>query len=297
MEHINIRANAKINLTLDVLDRREDGYHNINSVMQTLKLNDRIFIKKIVNCKIKIVTNLPWLPVDNRNIVHKAINLIQQNYNINNGVFVEITKNIPVSAGLAGGSADCSAVLIALRKLYDLKIPNKDLYAMGKELGADVPYCIMGGTVLAQGIGEKLTKLPPHPPVHVLLVKPPISISTTAVYNNLDLATMPKRSDQEIEKMLEALKTKKLRAIAKSFYNSLEHNVIQKHPSIQTLKDIMLKHKALGALMSGSGPTVFGYFVNRWDAISAMKEIGKYDRSIEEIHLTSIFNKKSSVLY
>ena len=291
MEYIKVRANAKINLTLDVLNRREDGYHNIKTVMQTLKLHDKIFIKKIVSTKIKIVTNMPWLPVDSRNLVYKATSLIQKNYNVNSGVFIDINKNIPVSAGLAGGSSNCAATLLALRRLFALTISNTELYELGKELGADVPYCLMGGTVLAQGIGERLTKLPPHPSVHVLLIKPSVSISTASVYGGLDLNVMPIRTVEDTNKVLDAIREKNLANICDSFYNALEYNVEKKYPIIKNIKATMMQNKALGAMMSGSGPTVFAYFKAKNDALNAIRALKQYERNIKDVHLTGIYNK------
>lgn len=289
MNHINLKANAKINLALDVLGKREDGYHDMKMVMQTLKLHDTIFIKKFNKRRIKLVTNLKWLPVDEKNLVHKAITLIQKNYNVNSGVFVEVTKNIPVSAGLAGGSADCAAALIGMRRLFNLLIPNSELLEMAKSLGADVPYCLMQGTALAEGIGEKLTKISPHPPVYVVLAKPNINVSTASVFKSLDLSTLQVRPD--IDTMIKNIEAGNLEEISNGFCNVLETVTETNYPVIRDIKNIMVRQGAMGALMSGSGPTVFGYFKDKSDAYSAIRNIRLNVKNVREIYLTGIFNR------
>lgn len=289
MNHINLKANAKINLALDVLGKREDGYHDMKMVMQTLKLHDTIFIKKFNKHKIKLVTNIKWLPVDEKNLVYKAIHLIQKNYNVNSGVFVEITKNIPVSAGLAGGSADCAAALIGMRRLFDLLIPNSELLEIAKSLGADVPYCLMQGTALAQGIGEKLIKISPHPPVYVVLAKPNISVSTASVFKSLDLSTLVVRPD--IDRMIKNIEAGNIEGICNGFCNVLETVTENNYPIIKNIKNIMIEKGAMGALMSGSGPTVFGYFKDKSDAYSAIRNIRLNLKNVKEIYLTGIFNR------
>jgi len=289
MNYINLKANAKINLALDVVCKRDDGYHDLSMIMQTLKLHDNILIKKSNRFKLKLITNLGWLPVDERNLVYKAISLIQQNYNVPCGVIVEIKKNIPVSAGLGGGSADCAAALIGMRRLFNLLIPNSELLQMAKTLGADVPYCLMQGTVLAQGIGDKLTKLENHPHVYVLLAKPNISVSTVGVFKSLDLQSIDKRPN--IDNMIKNIQLGNLVGITNNFCNVLENVTEVNFPIIKDIKSIMYHHGALGALMSGSGPTVFGYFENKSDAVATIKYLKLNKKSVREVYLTGIFNR------
>lgn len=289
MNYISLKANAKINLALDVIDKRDDGYHNLNMIMQTLKLHDNILIKKSNRVKLKLITNLGWLPVDERNLVHKAVSLIQKNYNVTSGVVVEIKKNIPISAGLGGGSADCAAALIGMRRLFNLLIPNNELLQIAKTLGADVPYCLMQGTVLAQGIGDKLTKLEPHPPVYVLLAKPNISVSTAGVFKSLDLQSIDKSPN--INNIIKNIQLGNIKGIANNFCNVLESVTEVNYPIIKEIKKIMYNHGAMGALMSGSGPTVFAYFEHKKDAIATIKYLKQNKKSVREIYLTGIFNR------
>ena len=289
MNYINLKANAKINLALDVIDKREDSYHNLKMVMQTLRLHDNIFMKKSSVVRLNLETNVKKLPTDEKNLVYKAVDLIQKNYNVSSGVHIEIAKNIPISAGLAGGSADCAAALIGMKKLFDLQISNKELMEIGKSLGADVPYCILQGTALAEGIGDKLTKLPAHPFVYVLLVKPNISVSTANVFKSLDFENIKQRPN--VDKMLKDIKAGNIHEISKGFCNVLESVTEVNYPIIRDIKRVMLENNAMGALMSGSGPTVFGYFETKKNAFCAIRYIKSNMPDVKEIYLTGIFNR------
>ena len=251
------RSFAKINLTLDVLGKRENGYHDIETIMQTVSLFDLIIVDKI-SSGIQLSTNLKYLPVNEKNIAYKAARSFFEHTQIQGGAKIMIHKNIPVSAGLAGGSGNCAAVLCALNKLYDANLSIDELCAIGAKLGADVPYCILGKTQLASGIGEILSPLPHLKSLTILLVKPPISISTAAIYEQIDLAMPENRPDTQA--MTQAIKSGDVSGIANNLCNVMESVTENMHPVIRGIKTKMIMNGALGALMSGSGPTVFGIF-------------------------------------
>lgn len=286
MNQVILKARAKINLTLDVLDKRQDGYHNIKMIMQTVNLYDTIYIKKIRAKEIRLSTNLKWLPTDNKNLAFEAADLIKKNYNISNGVFIEIKKRIPVAAGLAGGSSDAAAVLIGMKTLFNIRLSTKELMTMGKELGADVPYCIMRGTALAEGIGDVLTRLPKCPDFYVVLAKPPISISTQSIYKALDNEIIQKRPDTQT--VIDAIKSGDKNKIAKNLYNVMEIVTAKKHPIIKEFENFLIQKGALGVVMSGSGPTVFGLFNDKELARKAYYRL-KVDKNVKDAFLTTIF--------
>lgn len=286
MNQIILKARAKINLTLDVLNKREDGYHNVKMIMQTINLYDTIFIKKIRKEEIRLYTNLRWLPVDNRNLAYKAAEILKQSYNIKDGIAIELKKRIPVSAGLAGGSSDAAATLIGIRTLFNLKASNSELMSIGKQLGADIPYCIMRGTALAENIGDKLTRLPKCPRAYVVLAKPPISVSTAAIYNDIDLNNITKRPDTDL--VIQAIKNDDINTVAQNMYNVMEEVTSKKYPIINEYKEFLLEKGALGTIMSGSGPTVFGLFDDKLKARQAYYRL-KLDKDIKDAFVTTIF--------
>lgn len=288
MDYIYLKARAKINISLDVVGKRTDGYHDLKMIMQTVNLCDYLFIKKSNLNGITLSTNLKWLPNDNRNLVYKAAQYLIENYKIKDGIHIELTKNIPVSAGLAGGSADCAAALIGIRNLYNLHLTNSDLKDIGKSFGADVPYCIMRGTALAEGIGEKLKKLPPFPNIYVILVKPPINVSTASVFKKLKLDEIKKHP--ETEKIINYIKNKDIINISNSMCNVLETVTINDYPIIDKIKKSMIENDAIGSMMSGSGPTVFGFFYSKQSALNAIRNIRKTFH-IKDCFLTTIYNK------
>ncbi len=251
------RSYAKINLTLDVLRKRADGYHDVEMIMQTVSLFDLVLVDK-TRGDIAVSTNLKYLPINEKNIAYKAAGLFFEKTGIMGGVKIMIHKNIPVAAGLAGGSGNGAAVLQAMNMLFDAGLNEKELCDMGAELGADIPYCIMGGTKLAEGIGEVLTDLPPMPKTNVLIVKPPINVSTASIYEKIDGAPVGARPDRE--KITKALKIGDIRGISDSLCNVMETVTAKMHPVIGGIKTKMLLNGALGAVMSGSGPSVFGLF-------------------------------------
>ena len=266
MTEFELRAYGKINLGLDVIGKRDDGYHLVKMIMQTVKLYDRLHFTQQEE-GITLSTNMRFLPVNKDNLVYKACDLIIKEYGINSGVHVHIDKHIPVAAGMAGGSADAACALIAMNKMFQLKLDQDTLMKYGLMLGADVPYCIMRGTALSEGIGEVLTRLAPIPDCHILLAKPPVNVSTAAVYSKLDAA--PITSNPDIDGMVAAIGERDLHGITTRMGNVLESVTLGMHPEIKEIEDIMMDCGAENAMMSGSGPTVFGIFRRSGDAFNA----------------------------
>ena len=275
MDEISLKALAKINLGLDVLGKREDGYHEVRMVMQTIHLYDRVEIKKTRSPHIHVETNLYYLPVNEVNLVYRAAKLMKDEFQIKEGVRIVLQKFIPVAAGLAGGSSDAAAVLVGMNRIFNLGLKQNKLMELGLKIGADVPFCIMRGTALAEGIGEKLTALPPMPKCPVLIAKPAISVSTKAVYEGLKLYDGMEHPD--IDGVMEGIQQKDLKGVASHMGNILETVTIPMYPVIEDIKKLMLENGALNAMMSGSGPTVFGLFPNEKEirrAYEALKQSG-----------------------
>lgn len=275
MDEISLKALAKINIGLDVLGKREDGYHDVRMIMQTIHLYDRVEIKKTRSPQIRVETNLYYLPVNEDNLVYKAAKLMKDEFKIREGVRIVLQKFIPVAAGLAGGSSDAAAVLVGMNRIFNLGLKQNKLMELGSRIGADVPFCIMRGTALAEGIGEKLTALPPMPKCPVLIAKPAISVSTRSVYENLRLTENVQHPN--IDRIVEGIRQKNLRAVAENMGNILETVTIPSYPVIKEIKKLMKENGALNAMMSGSGPTVFGLFQNEKDirkAYEALKQSG-----------------------
>ena len=275
MDEISLKALAKINLGLDVLGKREDGYHEVRMVMQTIHLYDRVEIKQTRSPHIHVETNLYYLPVNEDNLVYRAAKLMKDEFQIKEGVRIVLQKFIPVAAGLAGGSSDAAAVLVGMNRIFNLGLKQNKLMELGLKIGADVPFCIMRGTALAEGIGEKLTALPPMPKCPVLIAKPAISVSTKAVYEGLKLYDGMEHPD--IDGVMEGIQQKDLKGVASHMGNILETVTIPMYPVIEDIKKLMLENGALNAMMSGSGPTVFGLFPNEKEirrAYEALKQSG-----------------------
>lgn len=287
MDNISLKALAKINLGLDVVRRRDDGYHEVRMIMQTINLFDRLEIKKIKEPAIKIHTNLFFLPVNENNLVYKAAKLLIDEFGIQEGVSVRLTKKIPVAAGMAGGSTDAAAMLFGMNRLFGLGLSKKQLMERGVKIGADVPYCIMRGTALAEGIGDKLSPLPAMVKCPVLIAKPQISVSTKFVYQNLKLDD--KTVHPDIDRLIEDIRNKDLKAVSDHMGNVLESVTIPNYPVISQIKEQMMDSGAVGSMMSGSGPTVFGLFD---DSRTAQLAFGKIKRSglAKQVYLTSIYN-------
>ena len=291
MNQIRLKALAKINLGLDVLRRKEDGYHEVKMIMQTINLYDQIQIRKIEEDEIRIRTNLYYLPNNENNLAYKAAKILKDEFQLPGGVAIQLKKVIPVAAGMAGGSSDAAAVLFGMNKMYGLKLSMHELMDRGVKLGADVPYCIMRGTALAEGIGEKLTRLPAMPKCHILIAKPPISVSTKFVYENLHANDLKPEEHPKVDIQLEALTEGNLEKLVANMGNVLERVTVPEYPVINEMKQMMLDGGALGSMMSGSGPTVFGIFTNYVQAREAYRKIEQSGLS-KQIYLTPPYNQK-----
>lgn len=283
MNSYTIRAYAKINLGLDVVRRLPNGYHQVKMVMQSVGIYDELTLEK-TDGGIHITTDCGELPTDENNLIYKAARLLREACHIREGVRIHLSKSIPIAAGMAGGSTDAAAAMKGMNRLFGLGIPDGELMRMSVPVGADVPYCILGGTALAEGIGEKLTPLPPAPPCFVLVAKPDISVSTKYVYQHLDAAGIPSHPD--IDGMVEAIKSGSLRGISERMENVLERVTIPAHPVIRTLKERLLELGAENSLMSGSGPTVFGIFTEEARAARALEQL-KSDDTVKQLFLTT----------
>ena len=253
-----MRAMAKINLGLDVIRKREDGYHDLRMIMQTIRVHDQIRLQVTDESGIRMETNLGFLPTDANNLAWRAASLLMEEFGVKEGLFIRLDKHIPVAAGLAGGSSDAAAVLVGVNRLFHLQLSMEELMKRGKSLGADVPYCVMRGTALAEGIGEILTPLPAMPDCYILLAKPSEHISTRFVYTNLRADELKEHPD--IDGQLQALREGNLKLLAEKMGNVLETVTIPACPLIEQIKTDMRHAGALGSMMSGSGPTVFGLF-------------------------------------
>ena len=280
MNEYRIKAYAKINLGLDVVRRLENGYHEVKMVMQTVGIYDVLEFQRTKG-GIVITTDSGELPTDENNLIYKAAKLMMETYHISEGVRIHLEKHIPIAAGMAGGSTDAAATLKGMNRLFDLGCTLEDLMELGVKIGADVPYCVMGGTALAEGIGEKLTPLAPAPDCYVLVAKPDINVSTKYVYEHLDAQEIVKHPD--IDGMVEAIAEESLQGILDRMENVLETVTVSAYPVIQTIKDRMKELGAINSLMSGSGPTVFGIFVEKDMARRA------YDKLEEEQLAKQIF--------
>lgn len=287
MKELKLKAMAKINLGLDVLRKREDGYHDLRMIMQTIRLYDRIHLTVTETPGIRVKTNLSFLPVNEDNLVYRAAKLLMEEFDIKKGLFINLEKHIPVAAGLAGGSSDAAAVLVGVNRIFKLGLSQEDLMERGVKLGADVPYCIMRGTALAEGIGEKLTALPAMPPCHVLIAKPKIHVSTKFVYGNLKANELQEHPN--IDAQLEALKKGELYELTAHMGNVLETVTIPAYPVIEEIKTEMKQMGAVNAMMSGSGPTVFGIFDDKAKARKAYEKLKKGSIA-KQVYLTECFN-------
>ncbi len=273
------KSYAKINLTLDVLGRLENGYHEVKMIMQSVNLFDLIIIDKDIS-GIKISTNSKSIPDNNKNIAYKAAELFFKETGISGGAKILIHKNIPVAAGLAGGSGNAAAVLCALNLLYNAELPDEELERLALMLGADVPYCLTGGTQLAEGIGERLTPLTPFSGVSVVLVKPPVNISTAMIYQKIDHTE--NLSHPDTDAVLTAIANRDVAAAASKISNIMEAVTLEACPEITQIKQKMLSFGALGSIMSGSGPTVFGLFT---DNSLAKKACDYFSKEYSEVFL------------
>ncbi len=289
MDRLELKAMGKINLGLDVLGKRENGYHDVRMVMQTVYLYDQVILTRTKTPGIRAESNLRFLPSDEGNLACRAARLLMDEFGIEGGLHITLKKRIPVAAGMAGGSADCAAVLFGMNRMYGLGLSEEELKKRGVELGADVPYCIMRGTVLAEGIGEKLTPLPQCPKAYVLLAKPPVSVSTRTVYEDLDSLADYRHPD--IDGIIDGLKCQNLEKVASCMGNVLEEVTIPRLPIIEQIKDVMKQGGALGAMMSGSGPTVFGLYENREMARKCAEKIREM-KLTKQVYVTGIHHAR-----
>ncbi len=286
MKQIKLKAYGKINLGLDIIGKREDGYHEVRMIMQTVGIYDRLYMERIAEDRVLLETNLPYLPTGEGNLVCRAVELLRQEFGIRQGVFIRLQKFIPVAAGMAGGSADAAAALVGMNVLFRLRLSKEELMKRGLRLGADVPYCIIRGTALSEGIGEKLTPLPAPPDCYVLIVKPKASASTRLVYERYDACTSVCHPD--IDTMIRGLQQKDLSQIAGAMGNVLEPVTVAECPVIGEIKQTMLEKGALQAMMTGSGTTVFGLFQKEEEAELAREQL-RQDMRIRQIYLTGWF--------
>ena len=286
MESIRLKARAKINIGLDVIGRSENGYHYVRMVMQTVGLYDRIIMTRIPEEEIRIKTNIGFLPVNENNLVYKAIMLMKNKYKLDGGIEVDLNKFIPVAAGMAGGSSDATCALFGMNRLFELNVPMRELMKLGVEIGADVPYCLMRGTALAEGIGEKLTRLPDMPFCHILIAKPPVNVSTKLVYEKLDNTDVKLHPD--IDGIIEAIKLKDVALVASRMGNVLESVTVPLYPVIDSIKKDMIEHGAMNAMMSGSGPTVFGIFPDE-QSMTACQQFLRQKGEARQVYTTETF--------
>lgn len=284
MDHYQMKAYAKINLALDVIKKLENGYHEVKMIMQTIGIYDEICFSKCEEGIHLTIEDGGALPADENNLVYKAAKLMFEKYSIPSGIQIHLKKNIPIAAGMAGGSTDAAATFKGINRLFDLDLSLEELMALGVQVGADVPYCILGGTALAEGIGEKLTSLNPAPECFVIVAKPDIEVSTKQVYQCLDAAHIEEHPD--IDGMVEAIWEESFQGILDRMGNVLEDVTAKQYPIIETLKTRMRELGALNSLMSGSGPTVFGLFVNERIAREAFEQL-KSEKLVPQLFFTT----------
>ena len=306
---LEVKAYAKVNLSLDIVGRREDGYHLVRMVMQSLDIADILTFEKLDKPEIIVLLDNPSVgsdgdsplgkvPLDENNLIYKAARLLFDRYiwkrNEKAGVQITLTKNIPIAAGMAGGSSDAAATFRGINELFELGLMDKELMEMGVTLGADIPYCIMGGTALSEGIGEELTRLPDIPECVFLVVKPRISVSTAEAYGGYDSLVESKTGQKvriihpDVDGQVDALYAGNLKGVTDKFLNVLEYVTAEKHPIIGDIEKIMLDFGALNAMMSGSGPTVFGIFDDVEKAEAAKKELEQRDISDQLFVVSSL---------
>lgn len=288
MEEITLKAMAKINLGLDVIRRREDGYHEVRMIMQTVNLYDELTFRKQQGDRVRLTTNLRSLPTDGHNLIVKTVELLRKEFGIREGLSVYLKKKIPVAAGMAGGSTDAAAAFAGMNELFGLGLTLEELQKRAVSVGADVPYCLQGGTALSEGIGEILTALPPAPRCSVIIAKPPIHVSTRFVYENLHLDSLEQHPD--IDGILDSIRGGSIRGVAERLENVLETVTQKEYPVIGQIKQFLVQRGALGALMSGSGPTVFALYDRNDLAARAYEELRRTGLA-KQVYLTSFSDK------
>lgn len=289
MKKVCLKAYGKINLGLDVLRKREDGYHDLSMIMQTVGVYDDVIITETgVEGEITVETDTAVLSSGKDNLAYMAAKMLFDEFGINPGVNIHLNKRIPIAGGMAGGSADCAAVLKGINEMFGLGLDKEALMKRGVKLGADVPYCVLGGTALAEGIGDILTPLDAPPKCTVIIAKPPISVSTAYVYGHIRPAEIERRPD--IKGIIEAIKVGDLKQMSSLLYNVMEDVTVGEYPMIQEIKDIILECGALNSIMSGSGPTVFGIFDDINKAENAEKVFVEKGLT-EQLYITEFVNE------
>jgi len=291
MGNIVRKAYGKINLGLDVVGRLENGYHLVKMIMQMVEIYDELTFEKLPS-GIVITTDSGELPTNEDNLIYKAAKLMLDTYKIDGGVKIHLEKNIPIAAGMAGGSSDAAQTFHGINELYGIGADTEVLCSLGVKVGADVPYCIVGGTMLAEGIGEVLSPLPSPPEAYLLIAKPEINVSTKEVYEKIDTEGVEKHPD--IDGMIEALKAGNLQGVVDRLGNVLATVTEKMHPIILEIKEAMIECGALGSLMSGSGPTVFGIFTDKTEVMNAAKVIEE-SRLAKQIFVTGFCEGGSHV--
>lgn len=288
MKEVRRIARAKINLGLDVIGKRDNGYHDVRMIMQTINLHDKLRLKKIQANKILMETNLPFLPRDERNLVVQIIKYFRETYDIKEGVFVDLFKVIPVGAGLAGGSTDGAQTIYGMNELFELNLSLDEMLKIGGKFGADIPYCIIGGTALAEGIGEELTTLPALPEMNLLVAKPRVSVSTAYVYGHLSLDEAIMHPD--IDGMVRAIEMQSREGVISRLGNVLEDVTVKGYKEVLDIKNALIASGAKGALMTGSGSAVFGIYENASEAKEAARKLRKHPL-IRYVFETATYNE------
>lgn len=288
MEKIELKAYGKINLGLDVIRKRPDGYHDLDMIMQMVDVYDDIVITKNKTGKIEVKTDTAVLSNGKDNLAYMAAKMLMDEFKIKDGVNIYINKRIPIAGGMAGGSSDCATTLMGINQLFELGLSKEELMERGVKLGADVPYCVLGGTAIARGIGEVLTPLPVPADCHVIIAKPPVSVSTAYVYGHIKPLKITKRPD--IEAMAQSIKDGDLKKMASLIYNVMEDVTVGEYPIISEIKQVMLDNGALNSIMSGSGPTVFGLFDDKEKAQQCVKTLEEKGLT-QQLYLTKFHNE------
>ena len=288
MEKIELKAYGKINLGLDVIRKRPDGYHDLDMIMQMVDVYDDIVITKNKTGKIEVKTDTAVLSNGKDNLAYMAAKMLMDEFKIKDGVNIYINKRIPIAGGMAGGSSDCATTLMGINQLFELGLSKEELMERGVKLGADVPYCVLGGTAIARGIGEVLTPLPAPADCHVIIAKPTVSVSTAYVYGHIKPLEITKRPD--IEAMAQSIKDGDLKKMASLIYNVMEDVTVGEYPIISEIKQVMLDNGALNSIMSGSGPTVFGLFDDKEKAQQCVKTLEEKGLT-QQLYLTKFHNE------
>jgi len=264
-----IQAKAKINLTLDVLGKRPDGYHELSTIMQSVNLCDTLSFIKTDKSGVYLKTDNPLLPTNEKNLIFRIAQFLILEYNIRQGISIDLVKRIPIAAGMAGGSTNAAATLLALNEIFELNLSQQQLYKIGQSFGADIPFCMMGGTALAEGIGEKLKPLTNHPKTWIVLARPQVFVSTQEIFKKWN----PQNAKPKSQAMVKALASGDIREVASKLSNDLAPIAMALYPEISKVMDTLWEQNAIGVNMSGSGPTVFAYFAAELAAHQAIDSL------------------------